>query len=178
MKIENPVSELQYPIGKFLPKEDYAIEETLQSIDNISKLPALYNNLVGQIKNNLDETYREGSWTGLQVLNHLADTYLNAILRTKWLLTEDNCQLKPYIQDEFSKLADSTYDDVDATLQLLELLINRWVFLLRSIPKEKYSRSIYHPEYKTHYTLPGLIAMYDWHGYHHLAHLQIIKNKS
>lgn len=178
MEIENPVLELQYPIGRFLPKDDYAIEETLQSIDNISQLPALYNNLVGQMKNNLNETYRDGGWTGLQILNHLTDAYSNAILRTKWLLTEPNSQLKPYNQDEFSKLADSTYGDVDSTLQLMELLINRWVFLLRSIPTEKYSASIYHPEYKTHYTLPRLIAMYDWHGYHHLAHLQIIKNKS
>ncbi len=178
METISPVSELQYPIGKFQPRENYTYEQTLQSIDNISKLPALYSKLVDEIKNKLYQTYREEGWTGLQVINHLIDTYINGIMRTKWLLAEENPDIKPYDEQEFSKLPDSTYENIEHTMQLLKLLIERWVFLLRSLPAESFTRTTYHPEYKEDYTLHKLIAMYDWHGYHHLAHLQIIKCKN
>jgi len=178
METLSPVSELQYPIGKFQPRENYTMEQTLQSIENISKLADLYIKLVGEIEHKLHHTYREGGWTGLQVVNHMVDAYMNGIMRTKWLLTEDNPDLKPYDEQEFSKLADSTYEHIGHSLQLLKLMTERWVFLLRSLPEESFLRRTYHPEYKEHYTLHKLIAMYDWHGYHHLAHLQIIKSKN
>jgi len=178
METESAVLELQYPIGKFQPREDYTNEQTLQSIENISKLPGLYSKLVGEIKDKLHQTYREGGWTGLQIVNHLADAYMNGLMRTKWLLTEDNPDVKPYDEQKFSKLADSTYENIDSTIQLLKLLVERWVFLLRSLHHESFSRTTFHPENKTNYSLHKLIAMYDWHGYHHLAHLQIIKSKN
>lgn len=112
------------------------------------------------------------------VINHLIDVYLNAYLRTKWLLTEKNATVKPYDENEFSKLADSTYEDVDSTLLVLKLIMKRFIYLLRSLPVENFDMSIYHPEYNEHYNLHKLIDMYTWHGYHHLAHLEIIRNNS
>jgi hypothetical protein len=177
--VENPgVLKLRYPIGKFQAKEKYTINETLQSIEKLNRLPDLYIDTAALIKYKLNNTYREGGWTALQVVNHLVDVYTNALLRTKWLLTEENSILKPYDENEFSKLADSKYSDIDSTLLLFKLLIKRFVFLLASLSPESFNLNIYHPEYKADYSLHKLIDMYTWHGYHHLAHLEIIKNNS
>jgi len=179
MNPQNTISELQYPIGKFQPRDAYTIEQTQQSIENLEKLPALFIHISDQIKNKLDQTYREGGWNALQVINHLVDVYLNAYLRTKWLLSEKNATLKPYDQEAFALMDNGLYnDDVDTTLQLVKLLIERFIKLLQSLPEERFNESIYHPEYNITYSLHRLVAMYDWHGYHHLAHLQIIKNKN
>jgi len=50
---------------------------------------------------NLDEhqlqtPYREGGWTIQQVVHHIADSHLNAYIRLKLALTEDNPTIKPY----------------------------------------------------------------------------------
>lgn len=177
MESHTTTLELQYPTGKFRDKEKYTFDETLHSIDRLEKLPNLYIELVGSIKNKLNDTYRKDGWTGLQVINHSIDVYLNAYLRTKWLLTEKNSILKPYDENEFAKLADSIYEDIDSTLLLLKLVMKRFIFLLRSLPEESFNMTTYHPEYEKNYSLHKLIDMYTWHGYHHLAHLEIIKNK-
>jgi hypothetical protein len=169
---------LQYPTGKFQGKEEYTLDETLHSIGRLERLPDLYIELAGSIKNKPGNRYRAGGWTGLQVINHLVDVYLNAYLRTKWLLTEKNATLKPYDEKEFATLADSTYENIDDTLLLLKLMMKRFIFLLRSLPQESFDMSIYHPEYKANYSLHKLTDMYAWHGYHHLAHLEIIKGNS
>jgi hypothetical protein len=169
---------LRYPNGKFQDKDVYTMHETMQSIKRLEQLPALYIVMVGSIKDRLHVTYRDHGWTALEVINHVIDVYLNAYLRTKWLLTEKDATLKPYDENEFTRLADGRFENVDSTLILLRLLMNRFVFLLRSLPAESFDFTIYHPEYDRHYSLHKLVANYDWHGYHHLAHLEIIKNKN
>lgn len=57
---------LQYPTGKFLGKEEYTMDQTQHSMDRLEKLPGLYIELTGTIKNRLENRYRKEGWTGLQ----------------------------------------------------------------------------------------------------------------
>lgn len=135
---EQAMLTLRYPIGEFRARENYTINETLTSIEKLSKLPYLFMDTTAAINDKLDKSYRPGGWTALQVINHLADVYTNALLRTKWLLTEENPELKPYDEHAFSKLADSTYHDVDSTLLFIKLLFERVVFFITVAPAGKF----------------------------------------
>jgi hypothetical protein len=51
--------------------------------------------------------YREGGWTLRQVVHHLADSHLNAYIRFKLALTEDEPTIKPYDEASWAALPDS-----------------------------------------------------------------------
>ena len=55
--------------------------------------------------------------------------------------------------------------------------MNRWIFILKSLPAESFNKTIFHPEYKVTLSLHEIVAMYAWHAFHHLAHLKIINSK-
>ena len=169
---------LRYPTGRFKYGEKYTESDTSHAIKRISEFPEKLRQTISQIpKEKLNLTYRDEGWTGLQVINHLGDVYINAYMRTKWVLTEDRPALKPYDENGCSHLPDSFYSETDITLGILDNLIKRWVFLLRAIPPADFSREIYHPELQLFMRLDEVVATYAWHGYHHIAHLELIKNK-
>nr|MBP6414731.1 DinB family protein [Bacteroidia bacterium] len=58
-------------------------------------------------------------------------------------------------------------------LLLIKLMHARWVILLNSIKKEEWERKLFHPDSKRDFTLYQLLALYAWHGKHHLAHIKL-----
>ncbi len=168
---------LRYPTGRFEFGKDYNYEETLQSIERLKSFPKSLNEVfINFKKENLNKTYREGGWNAKQLFNHLVDVFINAYMRTKWLLTEEQSSLKPYSENECAKLADSEYESIQDSITLLQLLMKRWIFILQSLPAESFNKTIFHPEYKVTLSLHEIVAMYAWHGFHHLAHLEIINS--
>jgi type I restriction-modification system DNA methylase subunit len=171
------LEQLRYPTGRFEFGKQYSYEETLQSIERLKSFPKSLNEVfINFKKENLNKTYRNGGWNAKQLSNHLVDVFINAYMRTKWLLTEEQSSLKPYNENECAKLADSEYENIHDSIALLQLLMNRWIFLLESLPAESFDKTIFHPEYKVTLSLHEIVAMYAWHGFHHLAHLQIINS--
>ena len=59
----------------------------------------------------------------------------------------------------------------DVSLRLLAPLHERWVLLLRAIGDGGWQKRVFHPEQKRDVTLDELLALYAWHGDHHLAHI-------
>ncbi|HZY37783.1 MAG TPA: putative metal-dependent hydrolase [Mucilaginibacter sp.] len=168
---------LQYPIGRFTYGKTYSEIETQQSINELKDLVFFIKRVINKFKmEDFGKAYRDNGWTATQIINHLCDVYINAYIRTKWLLTESGSILKPYDQNAFSNLPDSFYENVDESVDLLDCLIKRWVYLLNRVERSNFQRKIYHPENKIYLTLDEMVAMYAWHGYHHLAHLKIINN--
>jgi type I restriction-modification system DNA methylase subunit len=168
---------LRYPTGRFEFGKQYSYEETLQSIEKLKTFPKSLNEVfINFKKENLNKTYREGGWNAKQLFNHLVDVFINAYMRTKWLLTEEQSILKPYNENECAKLADSEYENIHDSITLLQLLMNRWIFILQSLPAESFNKTIFHPEYKVTLNLHEIVAMYAWHGFHHLAHLEIVNS--
>src|SRR5207342_2818770 len=87
---------LSYPIGHY-QQQPFSIDQKVEWMADIKFLPLQLENAVL----NLDESqlhvpYREGGWNIQQVVHHVADSHMNAYIRFKLGLTEDNPAIKPY----------------------------------------------------------------------------------
>jgi hypothetical protein len=122
----------------------------------------------------LQTPYRPGGWTGAQVVHHVADSHINAYIRTRFALVEDNFTVKPYDENVWATLADATSTDVAPSLSILRGLHARWTTLLRTLTPEQFQRPLLHPE-RGPMTLHTLIQLYAWHGRHHAGHLKSIQ---
>jgi hypothetical protein len=59
---------------------------------------------------------------------------------------------------------------------LLESLHSRFVHVLRSITSEQWMRTFRHPELGV-VTLDRNLALYAWHGRHHVAHITELRKR-
>jgi len=168
----------RYPIGKFSPKDSYSIEEVQNAIGQIERLPSEVEKIARALTiKQLDTPYREGGWTARQVIHHVADSHLHAYVRTKWILTEPTPLIKAYNEKAWAETPESKLDP-GISIDLLKALHAKWVSLLKRIEPADYTKELIHPETKRHLRLDRLVAMYSWHGDHHLAHLKVVANKS
>ncbi|HEV2620433.1 MAG TPA: DinB family protein, partial [Acidobacteriaceae bacterium] len=82
--------DLRYPVGKFRRPEAVTAHQRMAAIAVLAELPGRLRDAVeGLDRRQLDTPYREGGWTVRQVVHHLADSHMNALLRMKLALTED-----------------------------------------------------------------------------------------
>src|SRR6187402_3924480 len=98
---------LKYPTGKFVRKTDYSPEYVTDCIEKIKSCPQKIDELVSNWPSEtFEHSYRPGGWNGREVIHHLLDSHMNALIRVKLALTEDTPIIKPYEQDVWVKLAD------------------------------------------------------------------------
>jgi len=165
------MTDLQYPIGRFSYEGESAPAEREQFINDVSELPAqLRAAVAGLTDEQLDTPYRDGGWTVRQVVHHLADSHLNSYVRTRLALTEDVPTITAYDETQWAELEDARHAPVELSLVLLESLHDRWVRLLRSMAADDFQRTLNHPENGL-MTLDAMLALYAWHGRHHVAHI-------
>ena len=168
------MNDLSYPIGHAqLPAGALTLAGRTALIQQLAELPAQLRataQAVGDV--GLERPYRPGGWTGRQVVHHLADSHLNSYVRFRLALTEDNPTVRPYDEKAWAELPDVAATPITVSLALLEALHARWVTLLHHLRAEQWQRTFYHPGPKRSFTLDQALAMYAWHGQHHLAHLK------
>jgi DinB superfamily len=169
------VSDPRYPVGKFVWPQVVDAEHRHSSIATLAALPenlraAVYDLTDAQI----DTPYREGGWTVRQLVHHIADSHMNAYVRTRLALTEDWPTIKPYEEKLWAELADARTMPVDVSLDLIESLHRRWVALFESLSDAQWERGYNHPE-SGRQTLAQVIALYDWHSRHHAAHITTLR---
>jgi hypothetical protein len=165
---------LRYPIGKFMPKDSYTSQEMQEGIKRIEILPGKIEDLVRNFSaGQYDTRYREGGWTARQVLHHLPDSHMNAYIRFKWTLTEETPMIKAYDEKLWAETPEVKLDP-QVSVNFLKALHAKWVALLKLIKPEDLKREFIHPETKKNIRLERLVAMYAWHGEHHLGHLEIV----
>ena len=170
------MTDVSYPIRKFEKKDSYTKDEIQMNIASIDMLPdTLSAARAGLNEDQLNTQYREGGWTVRQVIHHLADSHMNAFIRTKLMLTEENPTILPYRQDAWAEMPDSVDADADTSLSLLTMLHHRWVMLLRTLQSEDMVKTYVHPEYGQSYTTAQVIALYAWHSKHHTAHITTLR---
>ncbi len=146
-------------------------EEHRKKIEKIRALPAaLEEALKGLNDKQLDTPYREGGWTVRQVVHHLADAHLNAFVRMKLILTEKRPAIKPYDQNAWAALPDTTEMPVGVSLEILRGLHDRWAMLLDRVPDDGWTRTGLHPE-RGEVTLEGQLTVYAGHGEKHVEHI-------
>lgn len=161
---------LRYPIGNFTYGKIYSSDDRRQQIAAMEELPIKLTELVGKWGDDrLDTPYRPDGWTIRQLVHHIADSHMNAYIRTKLALTEDNPTIKPYEEGEWAKLPDSLLD-IAPSLVILRNLHVRWVAVLSSLSDAELNRTYFHPASQRTVTLREAIAMYVWHGEHHYQH--------
>lgn len=173
------MEDLRFPIGKFdRSRVPNTPEERKKLIETLAEAPErLQQAVTGLNGKQLDTPYREGGWTVRQVIHHLADSDLNAYVRFKLALTEDNPTIKPFAEAAWADLADSRVTPVDVSLALLENLHARWVVLLRSMKAEDWERKLTHPEAGV-MSLDKMLGLYAWHGVHHEAHITGLRQRN
>lgn len=172
------IEQLKYPIGKYTRPDVISESDIKKWIAEINVLPQQLRATVTDFTpEQLDTPYREGGWTVRQVLHHVPDSHMNAYVRFKLSLTEETPTIKPYMEDKWAQLNDSSKTPVEVSMTLLEALHVRWVILLNSMAPVDFKRLFYHPEYKKEQPLDGLLGLYAWHGRHHLAHIQNLKDR-
>ncbi|MEP7217478.1 MAG: YfiT family bacillithiol transferase [Bacteroidota bacterium] len=153
-------------------------QERAERIGGIEELPALAEAAVRDLNDiQLDTPYRDGGWNVRQVIHHLADSHMNAIIRMKLLLTEENPTIKPYDQDSWVALADCAGYPVDSSLAILRGLHDRWVALLRSMPESAWSRGGMHPEIGA-ITMDDLLVNYSDHGANHVRQITGLRERN
>lgn len=165
---------MQYPIGKFDRNAPITDAQIPQLIDQVRRLPQTLADLLSHATSEqLRGTYRDAGWNGLQVIHHLADSHMNAYIRFKLSLTEDNPIIKPYLQDAWAHTPDNALD-AEVSLNILRGVHARWAAIMDGMTSEQFERTFHHPEQKRDTSLRTTLAMYVWHGHHHAAHLKII----
>jgi uncharacterized damage-inducible protein DinB len=177
MNAEDRVTDLRYPIGKFTYEGPLTEDRKRAFLDDIAKTPAKLRVAVkGLSQNQLDPPYRPGGWTVRQVVHHVPDSHLNSYTRFKLALTEDEPTIKPYAEDRWAELADTKATPLEVSLTLLDSLHDRWMRLLRSMTPEQWKRTFRHPELGP-MTLEKTLALYAWHGRHHVAHITALRER-
>lgn len=162
---------MRFPIGEFSAPHEWSSDDLRTWIEDLARLPSALRAVAQPLKDSqLDTPYRPGGWTVRQLVHHVADSHLNGYIRFKWALTEDLPTIKAYHQDAWAALPDSKLP-IGVSLDLLEAVCRRWAGLMRSLDDDAWQVRFDHPESGVE-PLGVALALYRWHGRHHLAHVQ------
>ena len=172
------MSDPRYPVGEFVrPSEPLTPRQREEFIAAIEAAPARLREAVrGLTPEQLDTPYRPGGWTVRQVAHHIPDSHLNAYVRIKLALTEDQPSVKGYDEGKWAKLPDVAATPVEVSVTLLDALHRRWVTLLRSLSEKDFARTASHPDWGI-VTLDFFLADYAWHSRHHVAHITELRRR-
>lgn len=167
----------RYPIGKYIvqPFSDKLWQEWVMDIKNLPQ--HLENAVLNLDEAQLDTAYREGGWTIKQLVHHVADSHINAYIRFKLGLTEDNPTIKPYDEAAWAEMPDTKNLPINISLTILHAVHARWDEVLKSMSRADLDRPVFHPEHKKQFTLWELLGMYAWHSRHHTAHVTSLRER-
>jgi hypothetical protein len=172
------MEDLRYPVGRFEMPTVVAPAERERLIAGVEALPrALAEVVAGLSAQQLDSPYRPEGWTLRQVVHHVPDSHMNAYVRFRLALTEAQPTIKPYDEAAWAELPDARLGPIDVSLDLLAALHKRWVTLMRALSPGEWRRTFIHPE-RGALSLDQTLAMYEWHGRHHLAHVQRCRERN
>ena len=176
---EQELLKLKYPIGQFdcpgnISKAN--IESWISILEHFpNRLKLLVKDLTDE---QLDTPYRPDGWTVRQVVHHLSDSHHHSYTRFKWTLTEDKPVIKAYFEDRWAELFDSRKAPIAMSLNHLEAIHYKLVYLLKTLTPIDLEKRFIHPETNSEISLAYNIGNYAWHSTHHYAHIEnLLKRK-
>jgi uncharacterized damage-inducible protein DinB len=170
--------DLKYPTGKWVKVPNLDAAGRAERIDLIAALPAaLKASVEGLTDAQLDTPYREGAWSPRKIVHHLADAHMNAFIRVKLGLLEENPTIKPYNDGHWAETSDAAAAPVALSLSILEGLHARWAQLLRSVEPAGFDRTVVHPD-RGPMTVGDLMQLYAWHGRHHTTQITQLRERN
>lgn len=175
----SPSSDPRYPAGRFKYDGDSSVAAREAHINDLETLPSKLGEAVrGLSDEQLDTPYREGGWTVRQVVHHVPDSHMNAYIRWRLALTEDNPVIKPYDEASWAKLPDVKEVPIATSLTLLDALHQRLVSTIRNMSDADFDRTYYHPDSGRPVPLHEVLALYAWHSRHHTAHITALRQRN
>jgi uncharacterized damage-inducible protein DinB len=165
----------RYPIGKYEPQP---FSEALKEkwILDIQFLPEeLERALLNLDQAQLATPYREGGWSVIQLVHHVADSHMNAYIRLKLAITENNPTIKPYDEKAWAELPDNNQVPVNVSITLLHALHQRWTATLKNLSENDWNKTVIHPASGREMSVWFLLGLYAWHGKHHTKHITALK---
>ncbi len=168
--------DLSYPVGRFDRTATWTTDSRRAAVEDIAALPSRMRAAVSGLTDaQLDTPYRPGGWTVRQLVHHVADSHMNGYIRLKLALTEDNPTIKPYDQDAWAALPDSSLP-IALSLSILDAVHERWTVLWRATTPAQFARTFTHPELGP-LTLETHLHLYAWHSRHHVAHVTGLRQR-
>ena len=166
----------RYPIGKFEMPASVTPEMRQAAIEEIAATPAKMRAAVKGLNDaQLNTPYREGGWTVRQVVHHVPDSHMNALIRLKLALTEDKPTIKPYNETAWAELPDARMP-LEVSQTLLDSVHARWDKIWRGMKPEQFARKLVHPDHGER-NVDWLLFLYSWHGKHHTAHITELRKQ-
>jgi hypothetical protein len=172
------VDKIRFPIGQFEPIIKLSFEERVNFINQIPEITkTLRNIMIDLVPDQLNIPYRQDGWTIQQIIHHLADNDMNAYLRFKRALTEDEPMSSSYREDLWAELSDYRDVPIENSLLLLETLHSRFLILLKVLKPDDFKRKL-----KTQVlgiiTIDIALQRFIWHNRHHISQIEsLIKSK-
>ncbi|RIM66705.1 YfiT family bacillithiol transferase [Staphylococcus xylosus] len=164
--------DVRFPIGKLDTPENVTLGDVQKWLAEIDNYTRRLRDVVGNItEEELNKTYRDGSWNVRQLVHHIADSQLNMYQRLKLALTDNNPIGPPFNQEEWVELEDSLAP-IEYSLQMLDGINARIVALGNHIDKDQLERKFTLKD-SGEITVATKLAKLAWHENHHLAHIEI-----
>jgi DinB family protein len=173
MPTSQDIDRLRYPVGPMprssAPLDARTREEYLAVLEST---PTRIRSLVSGLNDmQLDTPYRPGGWTVRQVVHHVPDSHMNAYLRMKLAVTENQPSVTTYEEGLWAELPEAKTAPVAISLDLLDALHRRWLAFLRGLPDNDFRKTFSHPEWGI-VSIDEALGMYAWHCRHHTEHIR------
>ncbi len=163
---------LKYPIGEYVYPENVDQTQIQSWINSLENFPQQLIEVTSKLTEaQLDVHYRPGGWTVRQVIHHVADSHINAYMRIKLTLTEENPIVRPYNEEVWAELPEAKNGDIEMSIAIIKAIHHRLVITLLALDLADFDRKYIHPAANQQLTLSYLVGNYAWHGQHHLAHI-------
>ena len=167
------LEKLKFPIGKFQWIDRLSDEKIKFHTQQIRNLPTqLEDQIRAFTPEDFKKPYRPGGWQIGQLIHHLADSHMHCYIRFKQALTLDTPAIMDYDQDQWAVLPDVLVLETQSSINILKGVHKRWADLMETLNPKQWERQYYHPNRDKHYPLTTVLALYAWHGQHHLAHIR------
>ncbi|MFD0677786.1 MULTISPECIES: YfiT family bacillithiol transferase [unclassified Paenibacillus] len=168
------MDKLRFPMGQFAPLLNPNLEERRNFIDQIPTIAITLRSLVmGLQPDQLQIPYRPEGWTIQQIVHHIADNDMNAYLRFKRALTEDEPMSQTYREDLWAELSDYKDTPVETSILLLELLHSRFLILINSLRPEDFNRRL-KTQVLGKITIDTALQRLVWHNQHHISQIKTL----
>jgi hypothetical protein len=172
------IEDLRYPVGR-MPRSSEPLDARKREeyFAVLESTPARIRSLVGGLADaELDTPYRPGGWTVRQVVHHVPDSHMNAYVRMKLAVTENQPNVKTYEEGLWAELPEAKTAPVAMSLDLLDALHRRWIAFLRALPAGDFRKTYSHPEWGI-VSIDESLGMYAWHCRHHSEHIRLAIGK-
>jgi hypothetical protein len=167
------LEKLKFPIGKFQWIDRLSDEKIKFHTQQIRNFPTeLEEQIQALTPEDFKKPYRPGGWQIGQLIHHLADSHMHCYIRFKQALIQDTPAIMDYDQDQWAVLPDALILETQSSIKILKGIHKRWADLMETLNPKQWERQYYHPNRDKHYPLATVLALYAWHGQHHLAHIR------